>query len=85
MANEGRNRIWGQGHALGISTGDLPPVIMAEFYGKRGHPSPICCHVFVFKLCPGDEVGKLAICLLALETYVSIKILGLSLQLTFEG
>lgn len=57
MANKRWNRILGQGHALGISTGHPPPVIMAELPGKRGHTSLGCCYLFAFKACPGDGVG----------------------------
>lgn len=48
MANERRDGIWGQGHALGISTGYLPTIIMAELHGKGDCSSPMYCHVFVF-------------------------------------
>lgn len=71
MANERQNRILDQGHALGISAGHPPPVIMAELPGKRGHPSLACCYLFAFKPRPRDGVGKLAICLLVLKILFS--------------
>lgn len=86
MANERQNRILGQGqgHALGISAGHLPPVIMAELPGKRGHPSLACCYLVAFKPRPSDGVGKLAICLLVLKILFSPTGPGHHSQLTLE-
>lgn len=54
MAEEKWDRVWGQGHALGISP---PPVIMAEMHGKR-LPFTRCWHMFVFRLSPMLKWGK---------------------------